>query len=294
VATYRRFFALIVLVAAACRGGARTADNPAIQDDFGTTLALGRAPTRIVSLNPTTTEILFAIGAGGRLVGRSQYDVFPDSAKLIPSVGPALRPNVEAVLAVHPDLVVLYASADNRAAADRLHQAGIATAALKIDSISTFARATRLLGRLTGDSARADRVVDSVMATLASVRTATASLPRPTVFLHAWDRPVIALGGGSFMSELLAIAGARNLYDFDPRPSLTVTMEDVLHRDPDIVLVSPAEAARMRASAQWRTLRAVREGHMLAYDTNLVARPSVQLGAAARSLAQLLHPGVVK
>src|SRR5262249_9948160 len=161
---------------------------------------LGAAARRIVSLNPTTTELLFAIGAGGRLVGRSQFDNFPDSAQRVPSLGMALRPNVEAILAVHPDLVVLYASTDNRPAAARLQQAGISVVAFKIDSIAQFARAARLLGRLTGDATRADTLVDSVMRTLERVRSATAALPRPSVFIHAWEKPIIAIGGGSFLS----------------------------------------------------------------------------------------------
>jgi ABC-type Fe3+-hydroxamate transport system substrate-binding protein len=255
---------------------------------------LGSAPPhRIVSLNPTTTEILFAIGAGHRLAGRSQYDVFPDSATRVPSLGVALRPNIEAVMAVHPDLVILYASNDNRTAFDRLRAAGIAVAAFKIDSIEQFERDTRLLGRLTGDSARASALVDTVAATLARVRAATAGLPRPTVFIPTWDHPIIAIGGGSFMSELVDIAGARNIYADMPGPSGTVTLEDVVRRNPDLVITSPISAANMRSSAAWRTVGAVRAGRVLAYDTLLVSRPSVTLGAAARSLAELIHPGAV-
>jgi len=106
-------------------------------DDFGAPVHAGsvQSPSRIVSLNPTTTEILFALGAGARLVGRTHWDVWPDSARLVPDVGDGLRPNVEAVLARHPQLVVLYASADNRSAARRLRSAGVDVLALKVDRI---------------------------------------------------------------------------------------------------------------------------------------------------------------
>jgi ABC-type Fe3+-hydroxamate transport system substrate-binding protein len=220
--------------------------------------------------------------------------VFPDSARLVPSVGAALRPNIESVLATHPDLVILYASQDNRPAVERLRQAGITTVAFKIDSIEQFERDTRLLGRLTGDSARAATLVDSVAATLSVVRAATASLPRPTVFIHAWDRPIIAIGGGSFLSQLLDIAGARNVYADIAAPSAAVTLEDIVKRNPDFVLASPVSAPKMRSSESWNAVPAIRAGKLLVYDTVLVGRPSVLLGAAARSLADLIHPGAVR
>ncbi len=298
VPVFRFTSAILVFISvalAACeRGAVRQVPRDVPRDDFGTVLPLDGHPKRIVSLNPTTTELLFAIGAGDRVVGRSDYDVFPAEARNVPSAGVAIRPNVEAVLALHPDLVLLYASNDNRLAYDRLKQAGIATVALKIDSIETFARDTRLIGRMTGDSARAAATVDSVEATIARVRAATARLPKPSVFIHAWERPIIAIGGGSFLSELLDVAGARNVYADIPAPSATVTLEDVVRRNPDFVLASPVSAPAMHASAAWRTVPAVRQGHLLVYDTTLIGRPSVLLGAAAQSLANLIHPGSVR
>ena len=291
------FSFLALLVGASLFGACQTAEHRdvgAARDDFGVPLAIGAAPKRIVSLNPTTTEVLFAIGAGSRVVGRSMYDAFPKSALAVPSLGAALRPNVEAIIGAKPDLVVLYASQDNRAAADRLRQAGIPTAAFRIDSIAQFERDSRLLGRMTHDSAAAARVVDSVHATLDRVRAATQSLPRPTVFFHTWDRPLITIGGGSFLNELVGIAGGRNVYADLPGPSGIVTIEDVVRRNPDFVLASPITAAAIRSDARWQAVRAVRSGHVLVFDTTIVGRPSVTLGAAARSLADLLHPGTVR
>jgi iron complex transport system substrate-binding protein len=126
---------------------------------------IGRSPTRIVSLNPATTEILFALGAGSRLVGRSKFDLWPDSARLVPELGVGLQPNVEAVLGTHPDLVILYASQDNRPAAERFRAASVNTLALKTDHISDFRRTVQLLGAILRDSIRAKTVIDSVYRT---------------------------------------------------------------------------------------------------------------------------------
>lgn len=227
-------------------------------------------------------------------MGRSQYDLWPDSARYVPALGDGIRPNAEVVLGKKPDLVVLYASEDNRAAAERLRAAGVSTLSLKVDSIAEFRRATRLLGGILGDSARAEVVVDSVYGTLERVRAATANLPRPAVFWHVWDAPLITIGGGSFMNELVDIAGARNVYADIPGPSKAISLEDVAKRDPDFILAGPIGATQIRGDQRWKIVRAAREGKVLTVDTLLVARPSVRLGEAAVSLARLLHPGALR
>lgn len=289
----RALFVALVVASAACAREPRSA-APRTADDFGDTLSAGAPPRRIVSLNPSTTELLFAIGAGDRLVGRTTYDLWPVAARSVPDLGPGLRPNVEAVLAAHPDLVVLYASDDNREAARRLRAAGVQTAAFRVDRIADFERVTRALGVLTGDSAAARATVDSVRRTLDVVRTATASLPHPTVFWPLYDQPLLATGSGSYLNELIEIAGGRNIYGFMKEPSPRVTFEDLMQRDPDVVLTSPESRTRYLADPRWRALRALRDGHLLAVDTTLVLRPGPRLGEAARSMALLLHPGSVR
>lgn len=280
---------LTVALSGCARDAAPTHD--AITDDFGDSLVVGATPKRIVSLNPTTTELLFAIGAGPRVVGRTSYDLYPAEVLAIPDVGQGMRPNVEAVLATHPDLVLLYASADNRDAARRLRASGVSTAAYKIDRIADMARVTLLLGRLTGDTASARRTVDSVHATLDRVRRETSTLPHPTVFWPLWETPLLSVGGGSFLNELIDIAGGRNVFAELPQPSPAVTFEELLRRDPDVVLSGPKTRLRLIADARWQTLRAVRENHVLVIDTTMINGPSARVGTSAVSLARLLHAG---
>jgi ABC-type Fe3+-hydroxamate transport system substrate-binding protein len=265
-----------------------------LSDDFGDPVQIGVPPQRIVSLNPATTEILFALGAGSRMVGRSDFDLWPDSARLVPALGQGIQPNVEAVLGTHPDLVVLYASQDDRPAAARLRAAGVNTLSLKNDHISDFRRTVEILGAILGDSLRARTVTDSVYRTLDRVRAATANLPRPTVFWHIWDAPLITIGAGSFMNELVEIAGGTNVYADIEAPSKTISLEDVARRNPEFVLAGPIGADKIAGDPRWRIVRAVRDRKVLVVDTVVVARPSVRLGEAALSLANLLHPGAVR
>ncbi|GLC26543.1 ABC transporter substrate-binding protein [Roseisolibacter agri] len=279
-------------MAVAATAVAATAADSIVRDDYGDTVRVGARPRRIVSLNPATTEILFAIGAGDRLVGRSRWDGWPAEAQRVPAVGDGIRPNLEATLAARPDLVLLYAGAENRDAARALRAAGIATAAIKVDRLDDFRRATRLLGRLTGDTARARTVVDSVDATLERVRRVVAGRPRPRVVWPMFGRPLLAVGGGSFQHEVLTIAGGDNVFGDDPKPAVQVSREEVLRRGADAMLVGPTRDAEVRADPAWRSLAAVRDGRVLVVDTAVVYRPAVRLGEAAVNLARLLHPEV--
>jgi iron complex transport system substrate-binding protein len=272
---------LLLLAVVACSGGHQASPRDSAVDDFGDTVPAHLPAKRIASLNPTTTELLFAMGAGNRLVGRTHWDNYPPAAESVPDLGNGLRPNVEAVLAVHPDLVLLYASADNRPTAAKLRELDIATLAIKVDHIADFVREARLLGRVLGDSAAAATVVDSVQRTLDRVRSATAPLPHPTVFWELWQSPLMVVGGGSFLNELLTIAGGTNIYGTLSAPSPVVSREDVLSRHPDIIFTSP------QATHDW-------SGHVLTPDTTLTGHPSVRLGEAAVSLANLLHPGALR
>ena len=162
-----------------------------LQDDAGAYVRLRAAPRRIVSLNPTATELLYAIGAGPRLVGRSRACDYPPAAADVPDLGGGFPPVVEAVAGVRPDLVVLYHSTGNAAAARRLGELGIPVLRLRTDRLADVARAARLLGRATGAGGVGDSVAAALETELAGEK-ATAARGRADgvpVLLLAWDQP---------------------------------------------------------------------------------------------------------
>ena len=260
-------------------------------DDFGTTVSQDSAAgARVISLVPAATEVIFAIGRGNHLVGRTTWDLYPDSARAVPNVGDGIRPNIEVVLAAKPTLVILYATAENRTAAAAFAKAGISVFAIRVDRIADFARLTTQLGALLGARQRARQVIDSVQNTLAKVRSVVAGAVRPTVVWPLWDAPVLVVGQGSFLAELLDIAGGQNTFADLAKPSPEVTVEEIAHRNPSIILASPLSVKRLASSAKWRAINAVRAQQFLTIDTTVVGRPTVTLGMAAVSLAKLLHP----
>ena len=270
---------------AACGGRAAAPGAVLAVDDFGDTVRVAAPAARMVSLNPVVTELLVAMGARGKLVGRTHWDAV---AAEVPDVGDGIQPNVEAILATRPDLVLLYESPANRSAAQRFRATGIMTATFRTDRVADLVRIAPVLGAAVGDRAAAERVAAAVRATIDSV----AALPRPVrpvrAFWHIWDAPLITIGRGSYLTELLDAAGGRSLFDDLEAASPQVTLEEVVRRDPDVILAGPSGADRIRRSPAWAAVRAVREGRVLVVDTALVGRPGVRMGEAAAHLRRLL------
>ncbi len=286
--------AAMAAVFLACGGRERNGAGSLV-DDTGRPVALAQPPARIVSLAPGHTELLFAIGAGDKVVGRTRWCDYPATVVAIPSVGDGLDPNVESILSRDPDLVVFYASAANEAAIARLEQLGVATVSLLTDDLDDLMRAAELLGALTGHKQTSDSLIDWLQSEIASLRAIRPGGSRPTALMIAWDNPPIVIGSTSFLSQIVELAGARNaFYDVD-RPSLTVSMETIVQRDADLVLIAsdygiPAWADR----PEWRTVPAVRDRRFIVVHGTEFSRPSFRAPAAIRrvraALRQWYHP----
>ena len=277
------------LAVAAC---ADPAPPPAgdLVDDAGNQVPLAAPAARVVSLIPATTELVFALGAGDRLVGRTSWCDYPAAAAAVPDLGNGIGPNVEAVVAARPDLVLLYKSASNTAAAEQLRGFGIATLELATDRMEDLDRIARLLGRALGRTAEAESLVLAVAADMEAASAPSAHPPvRPSVFILAWDRPPLTLGRGSFLSEILERAGARNLFEDIATSSAPISIEAVAERNPDFVLTTSTDEPAIAQREEWRVVPAVRERRFLRITGSEFNRPSPRIGHAIRRLRDVLE-----
>jgi ABC-type Fe3+-hydroxamate transport system substrate-binding protein len=257
-------------------------------DDAGDTVHLAAPAHRIVSLIPATTELLFAIGAGPHVVGRTTWCDYPPEASAVPNMGDGIRPNLEAILAQHPDLVVLYQSAQNGDAARRLRELGIPEVRLAVDRLTDVDRIAGILGRLTGTQRGADSLA-AVFDTALSHATARAdSSTRPRVLILVWDQPPMTLGAGSFLSELVDRAGAVNLFSDIGSSSAQVSVEAVVARNPDLVLVASEGTPAFAERPEWQPVRAIRERRFVRLTSSAFSRPSPRAPDAIRNLTALI------
>lgn len=282
---------LVALLGVACHGAARqhSATGPLVlTDDAGREVRLAGPARRVVSLAPSITELLFALGAGDQVVGRTVYDKYPPAALQVPAVGDGLNPSVEAIVARQPDLVLLYRSAHTDAAAQQLERLGIPTLVVRHDGLSDIARTARLLGRATGQDSAGQVVGRSVDSLLAQ------PLPpvRSRIAYVVWDAPPIVIGAGSFLDELARRAGADNVFHDIATPSATVSIETIVARDPDwIVVVRDSAGDKPPAWSrrpEWRVVRAVRQGRFLILPADLFGQPSARAPEAIAEFVRLL------
>jgi iron complex transport system substrate-binding protein len=260
----------------------------------GTAFEARRPPQRIISLIPSATETIIALGATERLVARTEFDVDPALAHL-PSVGAGLTPSLEQLTLLSPDLVVAWPDNATRAVIGRLEEFGTRIYAPQVQTLADLRQATVQLGQILRLEEAADSLITSIDEQLQAVRSAVAGRERPSVFYVVWYEPATTSGSGTYIDELIEIAGGRNVFEDAPGLWPQVSMEEAVRRQPDIVLISqtedsPIDTGRLAAAVGWRELRAVKEGRLVQVDANLYNRPGPQVSEAARRLAGLLHP----
>ena len=262
-------------------------------------------PARIISLVPSLTEMLFAVGAGPQVVAVSSYDEFPPEVKKLPRVGALLDPDVERILSLRPDLVLTYGSQTTLEA--QLARAGINVFSYRHAGVAGIMQGLRDLGAATGHAAEGDRRAREVQAQLDAVRARVRSYARPRALLVFGREPqtlqrMFVSGGVGFLHDVLDIAGGTNVFADVPRESVQPSQETVLTRAPEVILelrannplTPPQAAAERRAWAPLASIPAVRNGriHFLIADYFLAPGPRVAM--AAEGVARALHPEAFK
>ncbi len=265
-------------------------------DDGGFPVRLPHPAARVISLIPSATETLIAIGATRQIVGRTRYDVAPEVAPL-PSVGGGVDASIEAIVGLHPDLVISWESDKRQAIRQKLVAAGIPVFILRTQDTTDIFHGLGEIGKLTGHDSAASAVAASVRATLDTVRRAAASRPTTSVFYVVFNDPPMTAGPQTFIGQLISLAGGRSIFDDTRQNWPNVAIEEIVRRDPDMLIVPVGEfkthsADRFHHMPGWRDLRAVRTGRVVTVPADLMSRPSPSIGEAARVLEHALHPEI--
>ncbi len=288
---------LPIAAAAAALAVAGPAEAAALVDAVGRRVEIRGVPRRIVSLAPSITEMLFALGAGDRVVGVTRLCDWPPAAAALPRVGGVVDPSLEAVAALEPELVVATADGNRAADVERLGALGIAVYTIDTRSLADVRRSLAALGEITGTGGRARRLGADLERRIAAVRERVRGAAGVSVFVALERRPLLSASAGTFVAEMVEIAGGRNLAASSAVKYPAYSLERLAVEDPEVIVDAadpeplPAGAARER----WlelpggQRLRAVRDGRLVSVGQSTFFRPGPRIAESLERLADILH-----
>ncbi len=264
-------------------------------DQAGRRVIVPERAERLVSLAPSITEIVFDLGRGDRLVGATIYSTWPEAAKRIPRVGSYVKLDLEKIVSLRPDLCLAIKDGNPEHTVERLAGLGIPVYVIDPKDMDGIIAAIRGIGAVIGAKKRAEKIAAGMRRAIDSIRARTdRAEKRPRVFFQIDAAPIISAGNGTFINELIALAGGVNVAA-GPDPYPRFSWEDVIALAPEVVIIasmaggySPEELKK--SWRRWPQIPAVRNGNLHVIDANLVDRPTPRLVEGLAAFARTIHP----
>jgi iron complex transport system substrate-binding protein len=269
-----------------------------IVDGLGRKVTINTVPQRIVSLAPSNTEILFALGLGDKVVGDTEYCNYPEAAKTKPKVGGFSTVDIEKVVSLRPDLV-LATQIHDKTIIPALENLGITVVALTPGSLNEVLDSIKLVGKITGQDKEASELVKDLGARIKEITDKTqklSSAQRPRVFYVTWHDPLWTAGTGTLSNDVISQAGGQNIAS-DITGDKTIDLETVINRDPEVIIVSVGMGTGedlpwqyIKSESRLKNTQALLNSRAYKIDGDLIHRPGPRVVEALEEMAQFIHP----
>lgn len=291
-------FIILSLLTVATIGCGQPSPLGNVVDDLGRTVNIEQIPQRIVSLAPSNTEILFALGLGDRVVGVTEFCNYPEEAKAKAKVGGFSTVDIERVVYLEPDLI-LATRIHSKTVIPALEELDLTVLALAPSSLDELMSNITLVGKVTGQDKMASKLVDDLRERIEAVANKTQDLApnqRPRVFYLTWHDPLWTRGKDSSVDEIISKAGGQNIA-YDLSRDKTIDLETVLHRDPQVIIAAVNMGTGedlpwqyVRTEPRLKNTKALLNNRVYKIDGDLIHRPSPRLVEALEQVAQFIHP----
>ena len=263
-----------------------------VKDDYGNEVRLAAPAARIVSLSPHLTELLYAAGAGGRLVGAVEFSDYPAEARALPRVGSDAGIDLEAVIALQPDLVVAWPNAGSLRAVNRLADLRLPVFRSEPRELEDIPRTLQRLGALAGSEKDAERAAAAFRARVRELGRRYSKRPTVRVFYQVWDRPLLTVNGEHVISKVMRLCGGENVFARLPMIAPEIDREAVLRADPQVIVASGSDDQRPAWLDAWKAfpgLNAAAKGNLYAIAPELIQRHTPRLLDGAERLCRILE-----
>lgn len=296
ISSTNRVFVLLAAVSFVLSGSAHGEGmKRALTDQLGRTVCLPHNPERIVSLAPSITEIIYALGQGPRLKGATIYSDYPAPASRLPRIGSYVHPDLERIVALEPDLCIATKDGNPREVIDRLEHLNIPVFAVSTFDISSVMASIELLGGLLHAQREAEKLTGHMSSRIKRVRTRAADIPqRPRVFFQIGASPIVSVGTYTCIHRMIETAGGENIAK-GQTPYPRFSREQVLAHAPEVIIItsmggSPAAVKARQMWLQWKDIPAARSRRVHVVDSDVFDRPGPRMVKGLELLAQMLHP----
>lgn len=284
-------FRWMMLGAALLGGAAQVQAAITVQDDAGDTITLEQPARRIVSLSPHVTEMLFAAGGGDRIVGTVTYSEYPPAAKNIPRIGDNRSVDLERLLALKPDLLVVWRHNASSRQMEQLRKLGIPLFYSEPHKLADIPEAVLRMGQLMGTEQQARQSAGDLQRQLDQLTARYRNRPPVRVFYQVWDRPLYTLNERHIISDAIRVCGGENIFAKLPMAAPSITQEAVLKENPDAIVSGDRRDQKVSGIEIWKqypSMTAVRRGNLFAIDGDLINRAGPRIIAGATELCARL------
>lgn len=260
-------------------------------DGRGHAVSLDRPAAHIVSLAPSVTELVFAAGAGSRLIAAVDFSDYPEAARRLPRLGNASRVDVERIVALAPDLVIGWKTGNSPGDIAKLERLGIPVYVTEIDTVAGVASQLEAIGDMAGTRESAAKAAAEFRARFEDLRRRYAGRAPVRVFYQIWEHPLMTVNDRSFIADSIRLCGGRNVFgDIEPIAP-TVSVEGVIAADPQVIVNSASNEHnedQLAAWRRWNSITAVRQGNLFVIPPDLIARPTPRILDGVERLCELL------
>jgi iron complex transport system substrate-binding protein len=263
-----------------------------LTDEMGRKVVVPDHPHRVICLMPTVTDTVFALGAGDDVVGISDYTKYPAAALTKPSVGDLIKPSIETILSLHPDLVIGTQPKGPMEVTDQLERAGVPIFLVSPHGIAGIFQSIESVGTALNRTPQADALVHSLQQRVDAVRTRTKDLPAPRVFMPIWYDPITTIGKNAFITEVIEAAGGRSVTDDLSTEWPQISMEIVLERAPDALLLVRGGKTTLKVLQDrpgWSSMTAIKARRAYYVDDRINFASPIAIDAL-EDLAKQFHP----
>jgi ABC-type Fe3+-hydroxamate transport system substrate-binding protein len=264
----------------------------ALTDEMGRKVVVPDHPHRVICLMPTVTDTVFALGAGDDVVAISDYTKYPAAALTKPSVGDLIKPSIEMILSLHPDLVIGTQPKGPMEVTDQLERAGIPIFLVSPHGMAGIFNSIKSVGMALNRTPQADALIHRLQQRVDAVRARTKGLPAPRVFMPIWYDPITTIGKNAFITEVIEAAGGRSVTDDLTSEWPQISMEVVLERAPDALLLVRGGKTTLQVLQErpgWSSMTAIKERRAYYVDDRINFASPVAIDAL-EDLAKQFHP----